>query len=202
MPHCLDAPSAGSQCPDSRPWQSANVAPPKENTAMTTHSVETFVNAPKHEVWAALTDIGGVAKYNPTVLHSYTLTESNSGVGAERHCDLTFSGASVEERVTDWDESGSYSIEVFNGEKMPPIDNVVAHISVEAEGEDSVVRGTLEYDTRYGPVGWLMDRFMVAPKFGRAFAGIFAGLKHHVETGELVGSDTSLPYEKVDHTAV
>ena len=39
---------------------------------------------------------------------------------------------------------------------------------------------------QHGDAGSLMDRLVVGRQFGRAFETTLAGLKHHIETGELV----------------
>jgi hypothetical protein len=92
-------------------------------------------------------------------------------------------------------------VEIFDGEKLPPIDNIKVRIEVAGDAESSIITASLSYDTKYGPIGWLMDKLVVSKKFGGAFAGIFAGLKHHAETGEHVDRDTALPYDQVNYLA-
>ena len=169
---------------------------------MTTHKVEVQIDAPKDVVWAALADFGAVWKYNPAVESSRSLTDKNRGVGAERRCELTFSGAAVEERIVDWNPAGHYAVEIFDGDRLPPIKNAVARLGVRRHGDGSVVTGALSYDTKFGPVGSLMNRLVISKKFGGAFSGLFAGFKHHIETGETVGTDTELAYDAVRYAAV
>ena len=49
-----------------------------------------------------------------------------------------------------------------------------------------MVRGAINYDMKFGPIGALMDRFMIQPQVGESFDSLLAGLKHHIETGEEV----------------
>lgn len=156
---------------------------------MTKLSYETRIEAPVQQVWDVLADFGGTWKYNPNVTKSHSTSETNSGVGAERHCDLAFAGAEVEERIVDWNEGRSYDVAILDGRRTPPMKDPLAHFEVEADGDATVVRAFMRYDMKYGPLGWAMDRAMVRPKFGKAFGQILAGLKHHVETGELVTDD-------------
>lgn len=168
---------------------------------MTTLSAKVRIDAPRDVVWNALADFGGTWKYNPNVTASRSLTEANQGVGAERHCDLTFAGASVRERILEWDDAGGYALEIYDGDKLPPIKNIIARLSVSEENGHTVAEGTMSYDPKFGPIGWVMDRLMVRKQFGRAWQGIFAGLKHHAETGEVVEKGVRLPFDQVARAA-
>lgn len=166
---------------------------------MTTHTKEIRINAPKDAVWASLADFSGVWKYNPSVASSRSLSVADRGVGAERRCELTFGGAAVEERIVEWSETGHYAVEIFDGDRMPPIKNVTGRLAVREDGDGSIVSGAMSYETKLGPIGTLMDRLIISKKFGGAWSGMLAGLKHHVETGETVGEDTKLPYDAVQY---
>ncbi|MGI9658143.1 MAG: SRPBCC family protein [Gaiellaceae bacterium] len=168
---------------------------------MTTHKAEVRIDAPKEAVWEALADFSGVWKYNPSVESSHSLTTRDRGVGAERRCELTFGGAAVEERIVDWNPAGHYTVEIFGGDRMPPIRRTKARLGVRADGDGSIVTGAMTYETKLGPIGALMNRLVIRKKFGGAFSGMFAGLKHHVETGETVGEDTKLAYDAVTYAA-
>ena len=168
---------------------------------MTTLSAKVRIDAPRDVVWDALADFGGTWKYNPNVTTSRSLSEANSGVGAERHCDLTFAGATVQERILEWDDGEGYALEIYDGDKLPPIKNIIARLSVSEENGHTVAEGTMSYDTKFGPIGWIMDRLMVRTQFGRAWQGIFAGLKHHAETGDLVEKGVRLPFDEVVRAA-
>jgi len=159
---------------------------------MTKLSYETRIEAPVDRVWDVLADFGGTWRWNPNVTESHSTSEANSGLGAERHCDLAFAGAKVEERIVDWHDGRSYDVEIVDGSRTPPMNKPIAHFEVEADGDTTIVRASMQYEMKYGPLGWAMDRIMVRRKFGPLFGQILAGLKHHVETGELVTSDEGL----------
>ena len=159
---------------------------------------EIRINAPKEQVWDVLADFGGIQAFNPSVPNSFTTTGQNSGVGAERHCDLALAGASLEERITEWVDGEKMVIEIYEGKKTPPFKKAFATISVRESGPNAtIVRGTLDYTLKFGPIGSLMDTFMVKPQFSNAWAGLFAGLKHYVETGEEVSSPSGLDFASV-----
>lgn len=169
---------------------------------MTQVAGEVRINAPREQVWEALADFGGIYKFNPTVPKSYSTSEANGGVGATRHCDLAVQGASIEERIVEWQEGEKYAIEIYDGQKSPPFKSAVAQISVAEDGNGSVVRGKLDYELKYGPIGSLMDAVMVKSQFNNAWNGLFAGLKHYVETGEEVNGLDGLDLSAVESAAV
>ena len=164
---------------------------------MTRLSYETRIEAPVERVWEVLADFGGTYRYNPNVTESHSTSDANAGVGAERHCDLSFGGAQVEERIVGWDEGRSYDVAIVESKRTPPMKDPLARFEVEPDGDATIVRASMSYEMKYGPIGWAMDHAMVRSKFGGAFQRILAGLKHHVETGELVTDDVSIDLRPV-----
>lgn len=150
---------------------------------MTQFSDEVRINAPKARVWEVLANIGSVQRYHPGVAKSWYTTEQREGVGACRHCDLLPMGT-VEERIVEWNEGESYTIEIYEGSKTPPFNKAFAYISLRVDGDATVVRMTMEYTMKFGPIGALMDALIVRKQFEKVAPSLLAGLKHHVETGE------------------
>lgn len=169
---------------------------------MTQVTGEVRINAPREQVWAALADFGGIYKFNPGVPTSHATSEANEGIGATRHCDLSVSGSSIEERIIDWVEGEKYAIEIYDGKKAPPLKSAVARIAVEDDGPNAIVRGQIDYELKYGPVGSLMDAMMVKSQFNKGWNGLFAGLKHYVETGEEVDGLDGLDLDAVQPITV
>ena len=157
---------------------------------MTTVTREVWINAPVEEVWALLADFGNIYLFNPNVPKSYLTSSQQQGVGTTRHCDLNVAGASIEERIVDWQEGKSMTIDIYEGKKSPPFKTALATIRVASEKGGTKVTGTLEYKMKFGPVGSLMDVAMVKPQFGKAWSLLFAGLKHYAETGEEINGET------------
>ena len=151
---------------------------------MTTETRSVYVDAPRHQVWDVLADFGNIYKFNPNLTGSYSTSDANSGVGATRHCDLTFSGASIEEEIIAWNEGESYQIEIVDGTRTPPFKSVVATLAVADEGVGTRVTMTMEYSLKFGPIGRAMDALGIRKQYAKAVTLILAGLKHYVETGE------------------
>ena len=158
---------------------------------MTTVTREVKIDAPVEKVWKILADFGGIYKFNPGVPNSYSTSQSNSGVGATRHCDFLPTGG-VEERITEWNENSDYKIEIYEGKGVPPFKTAVAHLSVAPDDNGTIVKMSLSYRLKFGPLGALMDAMLVRKQFQKAVPGILAGLRHYTETGETVDSNIRL----------
>ena len=163
---------------------------------MTTVSYKIHIDAPVEKVWNILADFGGIYKWNPGVSHSHSTSSNNEGFGASRHCDLKPSG-SIEERILEWHEGESYTLEIYDGKGAPPFKQAVAKLAVKPEGSGAIATMTIEYSLKFGPVGALMNLVMVKPFTHKATRGVLAGLKHHAETGELVDSGRGLQFVAV-----
>ncbi len=159
-------------------------------------SYQTNVDAPLQKVWKILADFGGIYKYNPGVSSSHSTSSNNGGVGASRHCDLIPAG-SIEERIIEWNEGQSYSLEIYDGKGVPPFKKSVATLAITPNGSGTVVTATLDYSLKYGPLGALMEALVVKRFLQRGFQGLLAGLKHYAETGEEVQSAKGLPFKLV-----
>lgn len=151
---------------------------------------EIRINAPKETVWKALADFGGIHKFSPTVPTSHSTSANNEGLGATRHCDLAPMG-SVEERIVEWKAGESLTVEIYDGEKMPPIKNALGMLSVREDSDGTIASMQMEYETKMGVIGAAMNVVMIKGQFDKAVKGILQGLKHHTETGEVVTGTVS-----------
>ena len=78
---------------------------------MNTLEIQTIIDGPGDDVWRVLSDFGGVQKWAPSVTNSYSLTESNGGPDAARHCDVAGFGG-IQEYVTEWREGAGFTFRV------------------------------------------------------------------------------------------
>jgi uncharacterized protein YndB with AHSA1/START domain len=149
------------------------------------------INAPQEKVWEVLADVGGIYKWNPGVSYSHSTSENDQGEGATRHCDLQNAGGYLEEKVIGWREGEGYTIDVY--ESSLPIKRNVVEFLVRPEGDGTLVKVTVDYELKYGPVGALIDTLIARRQYQKGFGELLAGLKYHVETGKEVGEGTKLP---------
>ena len=124
---------------------------------MTTLKSTIQINKPGEKIWPVLADFGNIKKFNPGLRDSFLTSEQKNGLGATRHCDLKPFG-SVEERIVDWKDEQFYTVEIFEGEKLPPIKNMKGTLSItESNGEKSSVEMAISYEPKYGLFGMLMN---------------------------------------------
>jgi hypothetical protein len=158
-----------------------------------------LIEASKERVWKALGDFGNTYLWNPAVAHSHSTSETPDGVGATRHCDLTFSKSSIEERVVDWVENEEMRVELFDGHRIPPFKEAWGHITLDEapDGGGTLAKMRIHYDLKYGILGGVIDRSMVRTQYGKGLKLALAGLKYHVETGKPVEKRTRVAVDKV-----
>jgi len=158
---------------------------------------EIVIEAPKERVWSALADFGNVYLWSPVVVHSRSTSDVPNGIGATRHCDLTISKASIEERVVEWVENERMRIEIFDGRRTPPFREAWGDITLEEVPGGTLTRLQLHCELKGGILGGVIDRLMVRRQYGKGLKLGLAGLKYHVETGKPAEKDTRVAVDKV-----
>ncbi len=143
------------------------------------------INEGKEKVWEIMADYGGVANWAPTITSSNLLTDANGGIGARRTCDH-ISGAAIEEVIAEWEEGEYYSYEMTTS--FGPVKTLVNTWAVRSEGNDTVVTLSMDFKMRFGPLGLLMIP-MAKMMMGKEMKLALAGLKHHVETSQVIERD-------------
>jgi len=157
---------------------------------------EIAIDATKEKVWNVVADFGAIDKASPGVIKSYITSEQKTGVGTERHCDFAFMGASVEEKVIEWNEGESIKIDIYERKNLPLIKEMIAEFSVrEADGK-TILRATLEY-AMSGGLGGLMNGMMMEKMNTKNWNKVLAGFKKHSESGAVVNQKTALDMDAV-----
>ncbi|MCH8060954.1 MAG: SRPBCC family protein [Chloroflexi bacterium] len=156
---------------------------------MTKVSGQIVIDAPAEKVWEVLADFGGVYKWAPGVAESHSTSSSNSGVDAARHCDVPGFGG-IEEFITEWNEGVGFSYKV---EPFGMIDESSSTWKITPQGDKTLVYTELNVNMRFGLFGSIMERLVVRRKIENGTRNALAGLKQHVMTGELIGSDFRAP---------
>ncbi|HVV50137.1 MAG TPA: SRPBCC family protein [Polyangia bacterium] len=145
---------------------------------MTTIHHQIEAACPPERVWAVLADLEAVQHYNPTVRTAAVKGARRSGVGAERVCDLLPNGRVVE-RVTHWEEGREVGLEV--AESDWPIRFMRWVTRIEPKGAGSLISQNLEYELKFGPLGWLLDKLVMKRKLTATLDDVFARLARHAE---------------------
>jgi len=151
---------------------------------MTQLSTTAAVHAPLARVWETIADVGTIAEWHPGVEHSPVLSTQRSGLGAVRRVEL-YDGSSSVEEVTSLEEGRSLSVTM--SDHTMPLSRGVATFALEPDGDDrTLVTMTMDYDMKYGPLGWLMNAVMLKPIIGKLLVSVVSGLDHHLVTGERI----------------
>ena len=87
----------------------------------------------------------------------------------------------VEEQGVGWMEDHSFTYDIQAG--AGPIKSPGGYLSVSESSDGTLVTMTMDFKTKFGPLGGLRDMLNVRGQMEEALGG----LKHHVETDELVG---------------
>ena len=145
---------------------------------MTTIHHELTASCPPDRIWALLSDLTAVERYNPTVKSAQIRTATRMGIGAERSCDLLPKGRVVE-RVTHWEDKRAVGLEVTESDW--PIRYMRWVTRVEPTASGSLLTQQLDYSMKFGPVGWLMDNLVMKRKLSRTLDGILANLIKQAE---------------------
>lgn len=159
---------------------------------MTTITRNVTIDAPSEQVWPALADFGGIATWNPNVKASRLTSTQETGAGITRECRLVPVGT-VQERVTEWVDGQTMSVEIFEFKNVPAMRSAVAVFNLDARGPETVVQMQLSYEVGLGALGAGMNSMMMKRQFSKAATGLLAGLKHHIETGAPVDRTSTLP---------
>jgi hypothetical protein len=145
------------------------------------------VHATATAAWAAIADFQNVHRYHPIVERVTQLSEADRGLGVMRVCHF-YDGGSVKETIIAWSEGESFQVDLTEG-SMPFKESRAMMRVVAFDEQNCCVTLSMDYVTKFGPVGKLMDRFMIRSKMSGMFAKVLNGFEYHLETGELVGPE-------------
>jgi len=141
------------------------------------------INASIAPTWAAVSRMGAVQDWHPNVSRSLVLTDHDGGVGASRRVEF-HGGGSVVETVIEESEQQFTAMQLT---ESPPLATAVVTIRTKQRSAQSTeVTFSIDYGLKYGPIGWLLDTFMMKRIFGKAFGMALEGLSYHLETGAQV----------------
>jgi hypothetical protein len=150
---------------------------------MTTFTKDITIEASKREIWSIVSDLGDIFKFNAGVCKSYYTSKYKHGVGASRICELQPAGK-VEEVVTKWIEGKSFTLRIDPIEKTPPVKDFYASLSLEEISDSKTrVKCTIEYKTKLGFVGKLLNGLIIQSQMEKAIDALLNGLKLHTEKG-------------------
>ena len=153
---------------------------------MTTLRHDVTARCPPERVWGLLADLEAVASYNQTVAAARVRGAARAGVGAERECDLRPSGRVVE-RVIAWEEGCAVGLEVVESDWPIVFMRWTTRVDVDADG--ARITQDLEYQVKFGPLGWLLDHLVMRRKLRSTLDEVFANLVQAAEASDVRTTD-------------
>jgi carbon monoxide dehydrogenase subunit G len=145
---------------------------------MTTIQHEVHAACSPERLWALLADLEAVERYNPGVRSAAIEGSRRTGVGARRSCELLPKGRVVE-RVTHWEEGRALGLEV--AESDWPIHFMRWVTRLEPSGGGTRITQSLEYEVKFGVLGWVLDSLVMRRRLRATLDEVFAGLVRHAE---------------------
>ncbi|WP_461536296.1 SRPBCC family protein [Spongorhabdus nitratireducens] len=155
---------------------------------MTQHVEQSLqVHVPAGRVWAVLDDFSSIEHFSPTVKHSPVEGSKQSGLGAQRVCQF-HDGTSAVEEIIDYREGESLKVELRD--HPMPFKKFYAFMKVKPVNQQtSILTMAMEFDVKFGPLGWLMANILMKPMMRKVLKKILTGLAYHSATGKSVGKE-------------
>ncbi len=137
------------------------------------------INAPIELVWNKISNLADIQNWTTTVIESHYHTETQSGLGAGRTCDVKGFGTLVE-NVLAWEENKSFTLSL---EGLPAfIKEASGGWRLESVGDNKTCATVaIDMQTRFWPIGALMEKFLLGPQFKKTLEGVQAEFKTYVE---------------------
>jgi len=99
-------------------------------------------------------------------------------------------GATLEERITDWQEGECLAVDIYEWKNMPMITKMNSRFLLSKAGEATRLTATIEYALGLGPIGWMIDMMIMRQMNAKNWATFVAGIRMNVETGVHIDQDT------------
>ncbi len=146
------------------------------------------INASSAKIWTVLSDFSNIQIFHPNVLDVDQLSQVDRGLGAERRCNF-YGGDSAVEKIISWDDERQFFTCTVT-EIAAPILDVTAGMRVNIiDSHRSEVQIEMTYVPKWGIFGKILDVLVLRMAMRSTFNKVLKGLKHHVETGELIGKN-------------
>ena len=140
---------------------------------MTRFTESLSIAAPRDRVWAVLSDIGSIAKWNPGLRNSHATNET-IGMGATRHCVIS-AKITLDEEVVAYDPPQMITFRITRSDM--PFKRADIRFDLEETDEGTRVRVTPDYQIKFGVLGSLLDLVMIKSAYRKGMRGLLRGLK-------------------------
>ncbi len=139
----------------------------------------------RDELWAVLADFPNIADWTAGLTASHATSERTSGVGAQRHCDLS-SGGTLEETVREWDEGHTLTISIDEVTKVP-LKRATSTFRIDKSAKGHTITMETDFTPKGGPFGRLLGP-VLKPLLKKGNGGLLK--EWEAAADSLRGSDT------------
>lgn len=146
---------------------------------MTTLYNRITVNASVQELWAVLSDLEELDKYDPTVKTATIITTQRTGLNAKRKVLMRDGKNWFEEKITEFEPGRSLCYQLTDCSF--PIKGLRHSYRFKPTPSGTEVEQVMEYTVKFGLLGKVLDRMMIRKQTDTGIKKFFAGLKAHVE---------------------
>ena len=130
---------------------------------MTTLMNTITIEAPANRVWAILTNLAELEKYDPTVATSTVTSTQPTGPGAARKVTMKDGKHWFNERITIFEPASALSFELTSCNF--PIKNLSHSYSLAEDTERTTVTQVMTYTPRFGLAGRLLDAIAIPTRY-------------------------------------
>ena len=131
------------------------------------------IAATPEQVWDVLADLDRLHEYDPVVTRSAVFGEQRDGLGAQRRCDAR-QGRYFVETVTEWDQPSRLQFTIIDCNL--PTRDLTHTYTLDATPSGTRVSQVMRYDTRFGPLGVILNWVMIRRTTDQGIKGFLAGL--------------------------
>lgn len=151
---------------------------------MQTASSSRILAVSPEQVWGLVADLRTVRAYNPAVASVDILTDSPTGLGAQRRCHF-HDGTDVREEVVA-NEPGA-RLRLVLSEYSLPMKALESELWLAPTADGGTeVTFSIHYEMKMGIIGRALGATAVRSKLIKTTELVLAGLAHHLQTGETV----------------
>lgn len=122
--------------------------------------VDKRVKGDPETIWQILTDSQSFAEAAPAIIRVENL--GGEAVGMKRRVHHK-SGRSWEEECKQWEPLSAYRVQIDTTNYPLPVTSMQRTISMQQLQRNVLVKVRYEYSPRYGPLGYLVDKYQIKP---------------------------------------
>ena len=142
------------------------------------------------QAWEKLRDISRADQYVPGVTELELTTQQTEGEGASRR---VFQGKklALDETVVQWREGLGFSLRLHRGDKgpIPPMTEAFFDYGLRERDGKVYLHNRMRYKVGLGPLGWLLQKLVLAKVVAGAVRDTTIAQKLFYETGQKVSKE-------------